>query len=208
MKTTRAFILASIAFLGVSAIPAQAGGHWGVGINIGFPVYRPWYPCYGYGWYYPPPYYYAPVVIQQPVAVQPVAVQPAPAQPAPAAQPSYSGPAPVHAPTPVTTAHLQPVNTQQSEINQHLNQLVNSNDQMRKDSALQLGRLRAQEAVDPLAATLAGDRSPQVREAAARGLALIGSSKALPALEQAARADVDPTVRHSAEFSIDVIRTR
>src|SRR6516162_2416075 len=172
MKTIRGFIFASIAFLGVSAIPAQAGGHWGVGINIGFPVYRPWYPCYGYGWYYPPPYYYAPVVIQQPVAVQPVAVQPAPAQPAPAAQPSYSGPAPVHAPTPVTTAHLQPVNTQQSEINQHLNQLVNSNDQMRKDSALQLGRLRAQEAVDPLAATLAGDRSPQVREAAARGLAL------------------------------------
>jgi hypothetical protein len=199
MKTIRGFIFASIAFLGVSAIPAQAGGHWGVGINIGFPVYRPWYPCYGYGWYYPPPYYYAPVVIQQPVAVQPVAVQPAPAQPAPAAQPNYSAPAPVHAPTPVTTAHLQPVNSQQSEINQHLNQLANSNEEMRKDSALQLGRLRAQEAIDPLAA---------VREAAARGLALIGSSKALPALEQAARADVDPTVRHSAEFSIDVIRTR
>jgi len=209
MKTILGFIFASTAFLGLSAIPAQAGGHWGVGINIGFPVYRPWYPCYGYGWYYPPPYYYAPVVIQQPVAVQPVAVQPVAVQPAPAQpQPSYSGPAPVHAPTPVTTAHLQPVNSQQSEINQHLNQLANSNDQIRRDSALQLGRLRAQEAIDPLAATLAGDRSPQVREAAARGLALIGSTKALPALEQAARADVDPTVRHSAEFSIDVIRTR
>jgi HEAT repeat protein len=76
------------------------------------------------------------------------------------------------------------------------------------ESALQLGRLRASDAVDPLAATLAGDRSPQVREAAARALALIGSSKGLPALEQAARADADPTVRHSAEFSIDVIRTR
>jgi hypothetical protein len=202
MKTIRGFILASIALLGASAIPAQAGGHWGVGINIGFPVYyRPYYPCYGYPWYYRPYplYYYAPA----PVVVQPtVAVQPAPV--AQVAQPVYSPPAP----TPITTAHLQPVSSQQSEITRNLDQLANASDQVRKESALQLGRLRALDAVDPLAATLAGDRSPQVREAAARGLALIGSSKALPALEQAARADTDPTVRHSAEFSIDVIRTR
>jgi HEAT repeat protein len=129
-----------------------------------------------------------------------MAVQAAPA----AQQPVYSPPPP----TPVTTAHLQPVSSQQSEITRNLDQLANASDQVRKESALQLGRLRTLEAVDPLAATLAGDRSPQVREAAARALALIGSSKALPALEQAVRADADSTVRHSAEFSIDVIRTR
>ncbi len=210
MKTVRGSILAVVAFLGISAVPAQAGGHWGVGINIGFPAfgfpgyYRPYYPCYDYGWYYRPYplYYYAPA---------PVIVQPAPVvQAAPVIQPTYSVPAPIPppTPTPVTTAHLQPVRAQQSEINRNLNQLSDASDRVRSESALQLGRLRASEAVDPLAATLAGDRSPMVREAAARALALIGSSKALPALQQAALADGDPTVRHSAEFSIDVIRTR
>jgi hypothetical protein len=205
MRTIRGMILGVVVLLGLSAVPAQAGGHWGVGINIGFPgYYRPFYPCYGYGWYYRPYpyYYYAPA----PVVVQPVpVVQAAPVpQQIPAPQPVYSAPAP----TPVTTAHLQPVSNQQSEINRNLQQLADVNDQVRSESALQLGRLRAPEAIDPLAATLAGDRSPQVREAAARALALIGSSKALPALQHAALADTDQTVRHSAEFSIEVIRTR
>lgn len=202
MKIIRSFTLGIVAFLGISVVPAHAGGHWGVGINIGFPVYRPFYPCYGYGWYYPPyPYYYAPA----PVVVQPApVVQVAPAAPAPVAQPSYSAPAPA----PITTAHLQPVRAQQSEISRNLQQLADASDQVRSESALQLGRLRAAEAIDPLAATLAGDRSPMVREASARALALIGSSKALPALQHSALADADPTVRHSAEFSIEVIRTR
>ena len=72
---------------------------------------------------------------------------------------------------------------------------------------MQLGRGRAAQAVDPLAATLAGDRSPVVREAAARALGLIGSSAALPALQQAASADPDHDVRHSAGFAIDVIQS-
>jgi HEAT repeat protein len=108
----------------------------------------------------------------------------------------------------VTTAHIQPVSSQQSDVTRNIQQLTDANDGVRSESALQLGRLRAPEAIDPLAATLAGDRSPQVREAAARALALIGSPKALPALQHAALADADATVRHSAEFSIDVIRTR
>jgi len=211
MKTIRCLILALVALLGISAVPAQAWSHWAVGINIGFPAfYRPYYPCNGYGWYYRPyPYYY--------YAPAPVIVQPAPVvQAAPVAQPPYSPPAPIQAPAPipapnpapVTTAHIRPVSSQQSEINRNLNQLSDASDRVRSESALQLGRLRAWDAIDPLAATLAGDRSPMVREAAARALALIGSSKALPALQQAALSDADPTVRHSAEFSIDVIRTR
>jgi len=72
---------------------------------------------------------------------------------------------------------------------------------------MQLGRLRALAGIDPLAATLAGDRSPLVREAAARGLGLIGSPKALPALQHAAMADPDRDVRHSAQFAAEVVQS-
>jgi HEAT repeat protein len=60
--------------------------------------------------------------------------------------------------------------------------------------------------VDPLAATLAGDRSPAVRDAAARALGLIASPQALPALERAAQADADRDVRRSAQFAVEVIQ--
>ena len=194
MKAIHQFVLSVLVLLGISAIPAYAGGHWGVGINIGFP--GPFFPCYQPWYYRPYPVYYyppAPVVIQQVPVVQQV----------PVAQPVYAPPAPV----PVTS-HAAPVYPQQSEIDRNIYQLADASDRVRSESALQLGRLRATQAIDPLAATLAGDRSPLMREAAARALGLIGSSKALPALQQAAQADADPTVRHSAEFSVDVIHAR
>jgi len=190
MKTIRSFVLGIMVLLGISSVPAQAGGHWGVGINIGFPFF----PCYPY--YRPYPVYYYPPA--------PVIVQPAPVyQFVPPPQSVYAPPAPV----PVTS-HAAPVNPQQSEIDRNIYQLGDASDRVRSESALQLGRLRASQAIDPLAATLAGDRSPLVREAAARALGLIGSSKALSALQQAAQADADPTVRHSAEFALDVIHAR
>jgi HEAT repeat protein len=92
------------------------------------------------------------------------------------------------------------------DINQHLQLLADPDERTRADSVMQLGRMKAARAVDPLAATLAGDRSPLVREAAARALGLIGSPKALPALQHAALADNDRDVRHSAQFAIDVIQ--
>jgi HEAT repeat protein len=73
---------------------------------------------------------------------------------------------------------------------------------------MQLGRLRAQRAIDPLAATLAGDKSAAVRDAAARALGLIGSPKALPALRRAAQLDADKDVRRSAQFSVEVVQVR
>jgi hypothetical protein len=176
--------------------PARAG-HFAVGFNIGVPVfyrpYYPWYPCYGY-YYRPYPVYFAP---------PPVVIQPAPVvQQVPVAQP-------VVAPAPrPTTTYSPPANGNRPEIDSHLQRLADVNEQVRSESALQLGRLRAAEAIDPLAATLAGDANSKVREAAARALGLIGSSKALPALERASQVDSDPTVRHSAEFSIDVIHSR
>jgi HEAT repeat protein len=73
---------------------------------------------------------------------------------------------------------------------------------------LQLGRSKDPRAVDPLAATLAGDRSAMVREAAARALGLIGSPAALPALQNAAQVDSDHDVRRSAQFAVEVIQSR
>ena len=63
-------------------------------------------------------------------------------------------------------------------------------------------------AIDPLAATLSGDVSPTVRESAARGLGLIASPSALPALQRAAQADGDRDVRRSAQFAADVIQSK
>jgi hypothetical protein len=197
MKLFRRFFLTTLVFLGLGTSPAWAG-HFAIGFNIGVPVfYRPFYPYpyYGYYYYRPYPVYPYPVYFAPPAVV----VQPAPAvQAVPLAQPSC----PASAPRPAT------VNAGQAEIERHLHALADANEQVRSESALQLGRLRAAEAIDSLVATLAGDSKAGVREAAARALGLIGSQKALPALQQAAQADSDPMVRHSAQFSIDVIHAR
>ena len=177
---------------------AQAG--WTVGVRVGAPVYyRPYgpyyYPYYPYGTVYvaPPP----PVVVESaPVLVQPaLSVQPVyPAAAAPAAPP--------------TVVRTQaPEAASPSEIAHYLQQLRDPDERARAESVMQLGRLRALAGIDPLAATLAGDRSPLVREAAARGLGLIGSPKALPALQHAAMADPDRDVRHSAQFAAEVVQS-
>ncbi|MBY0525760.1 MAG: HEAT repeat domain-containing protein [Gemmataceae bacterium] len=74
-----------------------------------------------------------------------------------------------------------------------------------------MGRLRASRAVDPLVALVAEDTSPDVRAAAAQALALIGSgskraTSALPALRGAAEKDLDPKVRHTAQFAAEIIQ--
>ena len=131
----------------------------------------------------------APVLVPAPVAI--AAVPP----PHPAYQAASTPPPP----------ELAPQSRQGAEP--LLAQLANPDEHTRSETALQLGRLKSPQAVDPLAATLAGDRSPAVREAAARALALIASPQALPALEKAAGADPDHDVRHSARFAIDVINS-
>ena len=93
-------------------------------------------------------------------------------------------------------------------VDRYIQHLANPDDRARMEAALQLGRARATEAVEPLSRMLAGDRSPQAREASARALGLIGTPSALPALQQAAQADDDRDVRNSARFAADVIRSR
>lgn len=194
MKVLRPFVIGVAVLLG-TCWQAQAW-HGGVSIGIG-PVWLggPWWGGYPY-YYRPYPYYYAAPVIVQPAPVYPVAV----AQPV--AQPAYQtlppAPAPVTARSPVQDAN-------QAEAERLLQQLSAADERVRADSAIQLGRLRSSAAIDPLLATLAGDRSPAVREAAARGLGLIGSSRTLAALQRAAQADPDRDVRHSAQFASEVV---
>jgi HEAT repeat protein len=71
---------------------------------------------------------------------------------------------------------------------------------------MRLGRSKDRRAVEPLKRALSDDRSPAVREAAARGLGLIGAPAALSALQNAAQGDDDRDVRRSASFAAEVIR--
>jgi hypothetical protein len=202
-KIALASALAAAALVGASA-ESQAG--WSVGVRVGGPVYyRPWGPYY-YPYYYP----YGGVYLAPPVVVEsaPVVVQPLPV---PGSPPAASGlqpasqTAPSTLPPPIVRSQYQEV--PQMDINRCLQQLRDPDERVRADSVLQLGRLKALSCVDPLAATLAGDRSPMVREAAARALGLIGSPKALPALQHAASADPDRDVRHSAQFAVDIVQS-
>jgi HEAT repeat protein len=139
------------------------------------------------------------VIVERPVAVvQPVPVLPPVYQPPP--------PPPAQAPPPAITPAA--LDDRQGDVQRLLQRLAERDERVRAEAALHLGRMRAAQAIDPLAATLAGDASPAAREAAARALGLIGSPKGLPALRRAAQLDSDRDVRHSATFAIDVIQAR
>jgi len=193
MRIVRGLALAGL-LLALAAPAVRAG--IGIGIGIGIP--GPYYPGPYYGYYRPYPIYVAPPPVY--VAPAPVVVQPAPVyQPA-----RYIAPAAEPAPAPAATLSA-PANP---EVQQHLQQLHNGDERLRAEAMVKLGRLKAAEAVEPLAQALSSDRSPTVREAAARGLGLIGSPACLTALQQAAQADDDREVRHSARFAADAIRSR
>ena len=141
----------------------------------------------------------APVVIQQPAAVvapAPVAQAPTPAPPTPIAQ---TPPAPV-----VRASSETPNNPRTDSL---LSQLNDAKETTRRDAAMDLGRAKAQKAIDPLMNRLTKDSSPIARDAAARALGLIGSQRSLTGLIYAAQADNDRDVRHSAQFAVEVIRT-
>lgn len=186
--------------LAVTAAAAEAGPpvRIGIGIGFGFPYYyRPYYPYY-YG--YPYPYVVpAPVVYQSP----PVVVQPGTVV-GTTPSPSYSSPT-FTAPEPTALAPANP--NAQKNLEFHLSRLSNPDEALRRESVMELGRAKSDRAADPLAATLAGDKSASVREAAARALGLIAAPRTLPALIQAAQADADRDVRHSAQFAVEIIRT-
>src|SRR5439155_2017232 len=92
------------------------------------------------------------------------------------------------------------------EVSQLLQLLNDPDEKIRSESVIQLGRLKADPAVDPLCATLAGDKSPLVRDSAAKALGLIGAPRALTTLIHASKADPDNDVRHSAQFAVEIIK--
>jgi hypothetical protein len=201
-------LLAAALCLGCLATPAPA--HWTVGLSIGIPLYypRPYYPAWGY-YYRPYPLVYAapaPVVVVPATAQAPVVVQPAPSViPVP---PTSAAIVPAAGTPPAAGVVVQANSTgNASRAGQLLQQLNQPQESARQDAALELGRLKSVEAVDPLIAALTSDSSPSVRDAAARALGLIGSPRGLTALIQAAQLDQDRDVRRSAQFAVEVIRT-
>ena len=187
--------------LGVTAV-AQAGPPIRIGIGFGFGVpyyYRP----YGYGYYPYYGYYGYPYAVPPPVVYSspPVVVQPAGTVVATTPSNSYS-PAQFTAPEPTPAAP-----NAQAALDFHLSRLNNADEAIRRESVMELGRMKNERAIDPLAATLAGDKSSSVRDAAARALGLIASPRSLPPLIQAAQADNDRDVRHSAQFAVEIIRS-
>lgn len=195
-------IAAALVVAALSWAPAQAHVGWSIGINL--PVY------YGGYWGHPYPYYYyRPYPVY--VAPAPVVVETAPVyQAVPVVRPAYSSPAeaaPAPAETPLPLpAPVQTTGLTQDAVGQQLQQLNATDDRARADAAVQLGRLQARRAVQPLIQTLNSDRSASVREAAARALGLIADPGSLAALQHAAQADDDREVRHSAQFAAEVIR--
>lgn len=215
-------------------LQAATGSDWSVGIRIGTPpgprihphLHHPhhhhWHPyrAPSWGYYYRPyPVYVrpAPVVIRPaPVILEApptTVVVPAPSYSAPAPSTVPAAPAPFQPPAPresVPGEGLRQTGTNVSLPNFEalLSSLRSTDENLRVRAALDLGRSREERAVDPLAATLAGDRSAAVRDAAARALGLLGSARGLTTLVHAAQADPDRDVRRSAQFAVEVIQSR
>jgi hypothetical protein len=92
--------------------------------------------------------------------------------------------------------------------NPQLQQLTHPDERVRYHAAIQFGQTGADYAIDLLHATMAGDPSPSVREAAARSLAKLGDLGDIPALRRAAREDSDEDVQRIAAFAAEVIEGR
>jgi len=197
-RSTLLSVLATAALL--AATPgAQARVAVGVGIGIGFPIYP------HYCGPYCGPYYYRPYPVY--VAPAPVYVQPAPVYVQPV-QPAYqAAPAPTSAYPPAPVTAYSPGSTREDDIQRYTQGLQHTDPRQRAEAAVQLGRLRATGAVPSLTAMLTNDRSPAVRDAAARALGLIGSADALSALQRAAQVDDDRDVRRDASYAAEIIRT-
>jgi HEAT repeat protein len=107
-----------------------------------------------------------------------------------------------------TTVRAVSSDSRARDIDGYLHALNAPDEKQRIEAMMQLGRLRAEQSVDVLSGMLSNDRSPAVREAAARALGLVGSPRALNALQHAAQSDDESTVRNSASYAADVIRSR
>jgi hypothetical protein len=195
--------LGCVLFFSLFAQIAEARTYWSFGIRLGVPAYGYYGPrYYSYPYYAPGPYMYeAPPIVVRPgpyIVESPPAVTILP--------PSNAVPPPPASPAP--SPYVVPAqNVSATAADALLQRLNDANETVRRDAAMDLGRMKAQRAVDPLVTLLAKDPSANVRDAAARALGLIASPRSLNALIYAAQADNDRDVRHSAQFAVEIIRT-
>jgi hypothetical protein len=194
-------VFPSLVLLALSPLVPQAQAWVGVRLGIALPLYVGPGPYY-YGGPYP---YYAPTYVAPPPVVYQTApvVSSAPPTPSTTTSSAYQP-----APTTASPNHAVPALTvAPASVDALVRELSNATDTVRRDAALELGRLKAVGAVDALISVLAKDPSPAARDAAARALGLIASPQGLNALIYAAQADNDREVRHSAQFAVEVIRS-
>jgi hypothetical protein len=211
--------LTVVVLSGLTPLAQQA--HAWVRIGIGLPIYvgpGPYY--YGAPYYYPPTYITpAPQVVYQPapttVPAPPAPVlkeplpppsQKEPIPPPPALAPATAGQGAVPAHLASATNAISMDNQLAPQVDALVRQLSQPNETVRRDAAIDLGRMKASGAVDALINMLAADTSPVAREGAARALGLIASRSSLNALIYAAQVDNDREVRRSAQFAVEVIR--
>ena len=173
-KTLMTFAL--LMLLGLSPLTQQAQAWSSVRIGIGIPLYvgpGPYYYGYPYRYYYPPAYVVpAPAVVYQtapPAVVVPPVVnrsEPIPVAPAPQADASSARVTPSAAPLPTMT-NVIPLSKQSTpQVDALVRQLSQTSETARRDTALQLGRLKATSAAPLPPVTnvvpLSNQSSPQV----------------------------------------------
>src|SRR5262245_44838850 len=179
---------------------SQARTFIGFGIRIGPGYYYgpgQYYYGYGYPYYVPGSIVYEtapPIVVRQTVPVSEGVLAP-------------TAPNPLPPPLPPNVVPTQNVAPTPTRVDSLLSQLRDPSETVRRDAAMDLGRMKAQKAVDPLIQLLSKDASPIARDGAARALGLIASPRSLNALIYASQADNDRDVRHSAQFAVEIIRT-
>jgi len=191
-----------------SLAPAEGHGRISIGLNLGGPVCRP--PCRSWCGCPPSFIYYRPAPVYYVQPAPRVIVQPAPVvlQPDPIIVPSQYRGSENAAPIQPAVALREPTSFDQGgDVSRNLELLKNPDINIRREAVMDLGRSKMDRAVAPLTATLAGDSSPEVRDAAARALGLIAAPTALPALRYAAQADSDRDVRRSCQFSVEIIQS-
>lgn len=201
MPLPRLFLAVTV----LSLVPCAAdAGRWSLGLHFGLPGYghcwhhhhhRPLVVAPVYPVYVAP----APLVVQPAVVAVPAAPAAAPAAATAYAPPETAEPALLEAPRPVARAASWNGGSDLEALN-------DPSPRTRAEAILRLGRARDRRAVSVLVRSLQDDNHPEVRDAAARALGLIGSPQALAALQHAAGADDDRDVRRSASFAAEVIR--
>jgi HEAT repeat protein len=93
-------------------------------------------------------------------------------------------------------------------VSELLSLLSTGNDDVRRETALSLGRIGSRQATASLTKSAGTDRDEQVRWRAALALERIGDPSAVPSLKRYLRRESDPSVRQQLEHAITALAQR